>query len=356
MSVVVKTKILVLDDDKNVGKTICHYLEREGYESILTENLDESIEILRRQGPFSLMLCDIKTEKIIESQIIETAVESSPDMPILVLSNSSDIKNAVEVMRAGAFDYLVKPLSREELNKTIRKALAYSNLIQYNRRLELDNRQYQRKLEEDVADRTKELSDALHQLKAIHMDTVRILTGAIEEKDPYIRGHGIRVRLYTHRMAEALGDSKKQLEMIDFGALLHDIGKIAIDRRILNKPSSLNPDERRIVETHPLVGERIVSKVSYFDEIAPAIRWHHERWDGNGYPDKLAGEAIPRNARMLSVADTYDAMTSDRAYRKALPLQTALKVLREEAGKQFDVEMVDLFFREKIYEMIYEGE
>ncbi len=349
-----RNRIIVLDDEDRVRRVIGLQLEREGYDVILAESGDEVIAKLSSDAQYDLLISDIRMPGVDGHQVLKFAVENVPDMPVIMLTGVVDIETAITVMKAGAFDYLVKPVRRDDLMTSVEKALGYGRLIKYNRRLEIENRKYQLELEEEVNARTRELSEALSQLRVVHMDTVRILSGAIEENDPYIRGHGNRVRHMAHHMAEALGYSSRELDMLDFGGLLHDVGKIAIDPRILNKPSSLTPDERKIVETHPLVGERIVSKVSYFTQIVPLIRWHHERWDGKGYPDGLQGDKIPVSARILAIVDSYDAMTSDRAYRLALPTNRAIDVLHQEAGRQFDSSLVEVFIREKTYELHFE--
>ncbi|HDR91214.1 MAG TPA: response regulator [candidate division Zixibacteria bacterium] len=346
-------RILVLDDEERVRKIIGMQLEREGYHVKMVSGGDLAIEELQKGERFHLMISDIKMPGTDGMQVLQYVVENFPLMPVVMLTGVVDVETAISVMRAGAYDYLIKPITRKDLIPTVEKALAYSKLIRYNQRLEQENRAYQEELEEQVQERTRELTEALSQLHIIHMDTVRILSGAIEEKDPYIRGHSNRCRIMAHHVAKALGYSQRQLDMLDFGSLLHDVGKIAIDTKILNKPAPLSPDEMKLVQTHPLIGERIVSKVSYFSEIVPMIRWHHERWDGKGYPDGLKGEEIPVESRILNVVDSYDAMTSDRAYRLALSSDRALEIIREEAGYQFDSEIVELFLKEKTFELIH---
>ncbi|MGC9314583.1 MAG: HD domain-containing phosphohydrolase [bacterium] len=348
-----QVKILVLDDEERVRKIIGMQLEREGYSVKMVSGGDLAIEELNKGQEFQLLISDIMMSGTDGMQVLKYAVEHYPLMPVIMLTGVVDVETAISVMRSGAFDYLIKPITRKDLIPTVEKALAYGRLLRYNRKLERENRAYQEELEEQVGIRTRELSEALSQLGIIHMDTVRILSGAIEEKDPYIRGHSNRCRIMAHHVAEALGYSQRQLDMLDFGSLLHDVGKIAIDSKILNKPGPLSPDETKLVQTHPLIGERIVSKVSYFSEIVPMIRWHHERWDGKGYPDGLKGEEIPIDSRILNVVDSYDAMTSDRAYRMALSSNNALEIIREEAGYQFDTEIVELFLKEKTFELIH---
>ncbi len=348
-------KILVVDDEERVRKIIGLQLQKEGYEVSLLECGEDAVAQLGNDH-YDLLITDIRMPKMSGFDVLAYSTEHAPLTQVIMLTGVVEIETAVNVMQKGAIDYLIKPVKKQDLLKAVEKALAYGRLVRYNQQLEQENLRHQQQLEADVEKRTHELSNALAQLTVVHMDTVRILSGAIEEKDPYIRGHANRVRHMAHHIAAALGYTQRQLDMLDFGALLHDVGKIAIDSRILNKPAELSPDERKIVETHPLVGERIVSKVSYFSEIVPVIRWHHERWDGNGYPDGLEGGNIPKSARILAVVDTFDAMTSDRAYRLALSTDRALDIICKESGKQFDPEMVDVFLREKTHKLVFEGE
>lgn len=349
-----KARILVLDDEERVRKIIGLQLEREGYEVELINSGDKAIELIKKGGQFDLMISDVKMPGTSGTDVLKFAAERAPLMPVIMLTGVVSVETAVSAMRSGAFDYLMKPITRKDLIPTVERALAYGRLIQYNRKLELENKAYQAELEAQVEERTRELSEAYDQLKIVHMDTVRILSGAIEEKDHYIRGHSNRCRIMAHHIAESMGYTQRELDMLDFGSLLHDIGKIAIDSKILNKPGPLNPDEMKLVQTHPLIGERIVSKVTFFSEIVPMIRWHHERWDGKGYPDGLKEEEIPVGSRILNVVDSYDAMTSDRSYRLALSSDRALENIRQDFGHQFDPEIVKIFLREKSYELIHD--
>ncbi|RKZ28223.1 hypothetical protein DRQ26_01555 [bacterium] len=240
-------------------------------------------------------------------------------------------------------------MKKDELLITVHRALQYRNVVLRNIQLQEENIRYQKELEQKVRERTRELARALAHLREVHMDTVKILASAIEEKDPYMRGHSNRVRIISSEMARKLGYKEMEIERIEYGALLHDIGKIAIDQRILDKPGPLTDEEFKIIQDHPVIGERIISKVSFFADIAPMVRWHHERWDGLGYPDGIKGENIPMPVRILNIVDSFDAMSSDRPYRKAMPIERVLEIIREERGKQFAPEMVDLFLEEEIY-------
>jgi putative two-component system response regulator len=275
------------------------------------------------------------------------------DIPVIMLTGVVDVEMAIKILRNGAFDYLIKPVKRSELLLTVERALSHRNLVLEKKSLELENIMYQRSLEEKVEERTIALRKALDNLERIHFDTVQILATAIEEKEPYLQGHSNRVRLMSSRLAMIWGFSADQIKTLEFAALLHDIGKIAIPELVLNKPDALSKDEKDINRRHPIIGARIVSQVDYFQDIALVIRWHHERWDGKGYPDGLSGEHIPVAARMICVVDAFDAMTSNRPYRSALTIQMANDILREEAGKQFDAEMVGLFITHDVHKQTW---
>ncbi len=186
-------------------------------------------------------------------------------------------------------------------------------------------------------------------LKKSNFNTIIILTQTIEAKDPYTRGHCLRVRDFSKMMGEAFSLDNERLLFLEYGAILHDIGKILVPGRILNKNGSLTEDEFDIIKKHPEIGVNILANVDYFSPIIPMIRHHHEWYNGGGYPDRLSGDAIPLEARIMAVADTYDAMTSDRPYRKAMSRDRALEIIREVAGTQLDPEVVKVFIKEKIY-------
>jgi ribonuclease P protein subunit RPR2 len=181
------------------------------------------------------------------------------------------------------------------------------------------------------------------QLSRSYAATVRALAGAVEARDAYTGKHAERVAAYGIELARALGMARPEAPEIEFGFLLHDIGKVAIPDRILYKPGSLSDEERELMNRHPVIGAEIVSGIEFLTEAAEVVRSHHERWDGRGYPDGLAGEDIPLAARVFAVADVLDALTSDRPYRPASPLSTAREMICAEAGRQFDPQVVEAF-------------
>jgi HD-GYP domain-containing protein (c-di-GMP phosphodiesterase class II) len=186
-------------------------------------------------------------------------------------------------------------------------------------------------------------------LKKAHLDSVKMLVEAIDAKDSYTRGHSDRVRKWSVALAEKLGFSEKRLESLEFGALLHDIGMIGIKDEVLQKPDPLNSMEYEHIQEHPLIGVKIVEGGSSFKDEIPMIRHHHERFDGSGYPDGLVGENIPLEARIISIADAFDAMSSLRPYRREMSQEDALVEMEKGKGKQFDPKILEIFIKEKIY-------
>jgi putative nucleotidyltransferase with HDIG domain len=247
-----------------------------------------------------------------------------------------DISVALAAIRNGAYDYLLKPFEREHMLNTVSRALE-------NRRLKLENRAYQTNLESLVEARTGQLQSALKDLERSYDITLQALGDALDLKDRETEGHSRRVTAFTMAIARAMGLPPEQVNMIARGAFLHDIGKMAIPDKILNKPGKLDADEVTIMREHCFKGYQIVKKIPFLNEVSEIIYSHQERFDGTGYPRGLKGEQIPLGARIFSVADTLDAITSDRPYRSARPLPAARKEIQDWSGRQFDPEVVEVF-------------
>ncbi|RKD34207.1 HD-GYP domain-containing protein [Thermohalobacter berrensis] len=183
------------------------------------------------------------------------------------------------------------------------------------------------------------------EMKQVYMDTIQVLTKTIEAKDPYTSGHASRVQEYAVKLARALNLKDKKIENIKRAAILHDIGKIGIDDRILKKPDKLTEDEYNKIKEHPLIGARIIKDVDFLKDVVDIVKYHHERYDGKGYPEGIKGEKIPQEAAILSIADAFDAITSDRPYRKALSIEDALKEIKKNAGTQFNPKLSEIFVK-----------
>jgi putative nucleotidyltransferase with HDIG domain len=247
-----------------------------------------------------------------------------------------DISVALAAIRNGAYDYLLKPFEREQLLATVRRALE-------NRRLKLENRKYQTELESLVAARTEQLRKAVADLERSYSMTLEALGGALDMKDAETEGHSRRVTAFTMALARKMGLSRDQIDVIARGAFLHDIGKMAIPDAILRKPGPLEPDEIAIMREHCYRGYQMLKKIPFLTEAAEIVYSHQERYDGTGYPRGLKGEEIPLGARLFSVADTLDAITSDRPYRPAQSLTAAREEIERWSGRQFDPEVVKIF-------------
>jgi len=200
-----------------------------------------------------------------------------------------------------------------------------------------------------IETKASKLQDTYRILRKSYLDSIKVLAEVIETKDPYTRGHSDRVRALSRKIAARLGFTEDRLESLEYGALLHDIGKIAIQDEILLKQDALTPEERHSIQTHSLIGVKIVKGMDFFKDNVPMIQYHHERYEGNGYPDRLCGETIPIEARIIAIADAFDAMTSMRPYRKAMSLEETLVEMERCGGKQFDPRLLSLFIEEKLY-------
>jgi putative nucleotidyltransferase with HDIG domain len=282
------------------------------------------------------MLSDLMMADLDGIGLLERTKERFPDMPVVMVTAVHDISVALAAIRNGAYDYLLKPFEREQLLATVRRAME-------NRRLKLENRAYQTNLETLVAARTEQLRKAMVELERSYDITLEALGDALDLKDRETEGHSRRVTAFTIAIARAMGLTADQIRVIARGAFLHDIGKMAIPDAILNKPGALTPDEVAIMREHSYHGYQIVRKIPFLQEASEIVYAHQERFDGTGYPRGLKGEQIPLGARMFAVADTLDAITSDRPYRPAQTLTAAREEIQRWAGRQFDPEVVKMF-------------
>jgi putative nucleotidyltransferase with HDIG domain len=247
-----------------------------------------------------------------------------------------DISIALEAIRAGAYDYILKPFEKDQLHLSVRRALEH-------RRLVMENRTYQSDLEQLVAERTQQLSIALQDLEQSYDYTLEALGGALDAKDAETEGHCQRVTAFTITIARSMGVDKAHLKHIARGAFLHDIGKMGVPDSILTKPGPLTAEERKIMRRHCDIGYSVLERIPFLKEAAEIVLSHQECYDGSGYPRGLKGDQIPIGARIFAVADTLDAMISDRPYRKALPIATAREEIQRFSGRQFDPKVVEVF-------------
>jgi putative nucleotidyltransferase with HDIG domain len=277
--------------------------------------------------------------------LLERTKERYPDMPVVMVTAVHDISVALAAIRNGAYDYLLKPFEREQLLNTVSRALE-------NRRLKVENRTYQTNLEVLVKARTDQLQATMSNLERSYDITLEALGDALDLKDRETEGHSRRVTLFTIAIAQRLGLPREQVTVIARGAFLHDIGKMAIPDKILNKPGKLEAEEMDVMKEHAYHGYQIVKKIPFLVDAAEIVYSHQEWFNGNGYPRQLKGQEIPLGARIFSVADTFDAITSDRPYRPAQSLQAARTEIEKFSGRQFDPEIVKVFLEipDKVWE------
>jgi len=345
-------RILVVDDEETIREIVCSMLTSAKYECRQASSGMEALALLDSGEQFELMLSDLMMANLDGIGLLERTKERFPDMPVIMVTAVHDISVALAALRNGAYDYLLKPFEREQLLATARRALE-------NRRLKLENRAYQTNLEAQVLARTEQLRRANSQLKDAMTDlersydiTLEALGGALDLKDAETEGHSRRVTAFTIAIAKAMGLTKDQIKVIARGAFLHDIGKMAIPDRILLKPDKLTPDEVTIMREHCYHGYQMLRKIPFLTEAAEIVYSHQERFDGTGYPRNLKAEQIPLGARIFSVADTLDAITSDRPYRQKQSITAAREEIERWSGLQFDPDVVTTFL--KMPETIWE--
>ncbi len=329
-------RILVVDDEEPIREIVASMLGTAGYACKQAASGMEALSVLTSGEEFELMLSDLMMADLDGIGLLERTKEKYPDMPVVMVTAVHDISVALAAIRNGAYDYLLKPFEREQLLNTVSRALE-------NRRLKVENRTYQTNLESLVKARTDQLQAAMANLERSYDITLETLGDALDLKDRETEGHSKRVTAFTIAIARAMGLPREQINTIARGAFLHDIGKIAIPDKILNKPGKLEPDEMMIMKEHAYHGYQIVKKIPFLAEAADIVYSHQERFDGTGYPRGLKGEQIPLGARIFSVADTLDAITSDRIYRAAQTLQAARDEIGKWSGRQFDPEVVNVF-------------
>jgi len=329
-------RILIVDDEEAIREIVASMLSTAGYSCKQAGSGMEALALLTSGNDFELMLSDLMMADLDGIGLLERTKEKFPDMPVVMVTAVHDISVALAAIRNGAYDYLLKPFEREQLLNTVSRALE-------NRRLKVENRIYQTNLESLVAARTNELKLAMDELRRSYDITLEVLGEALDYKDRETEGHSKRVTAFTIAIAKNMGVPKEQIETIARGAFLHDIGKMAIPDVILNKPGKLTPDEITVMREHCYKGYKLVQKIPVLREAAEIVYSHQERFDGTGYPRGLREEEIPLGARIFSVADTLDAITSDRPYRPRQSMKAARDEIQRCSGTQFDPEVVAIF-------------
>jgi putative nucleotidyltransferase with HDIG domain len=330
-------RILIVDDEAHVRSMIGATLERQGYDVQLAASGREALDLLERNS-FDLVLTDIVMQDGNGITLLERMRAQQPNLPVVMVTAIHDISVAIDSMRRGAYDYLLKPFEREHLLSTVLRALEHRQALQ-------ENRDYQQNLELVVRARTDMLRQAMEELEHSYDITLEALGDALDLKDSETEGHSKRVTAYTIALARAMGINPSQIKVIARGAFLHDIGKMAIPDDILRKPGKLSPEEQGVMREHSARGYHMLRKIPFLSEAAEIVFTHQEHFDGSGYPSGLRGNEIPIGARIFALADTLDAITSDRPYRKAQSFDAAREEILRCSGTQFDPTVVEVFLK-----------
>jgi len=305
-------KFLIAEDEPAVQSLLCSVLEERDYRDVqVAGDGQEALERLQDIRP-DILITDLKMPRMDGEELSRQALRLQPDLTILVTTGNGTIENAVRMMKDGVYDFVTKPFAIDHLVESIERGV----------------------------ERSRNLAE-LHGMRQV----IEALMAALESKDIYLRGHSRRVSRMAGFMARALGWPRKRARLLEYAALVHDVGKIGIHEDILNKPGPLSPEELTEMKKHPQHSREILRPVAIMKEFLDDVYHHHERYDGSGYPDGLKGDKIPLGSRIISICDAYDAMASDRAYRSAMDEDVILDILSRLRGIQFDADLVDLFLK-----------
>jgi putative two-component system response regulator len=320
--------LLVVDDEEAIRNALRKYLVLQGYEVTVAATGEEALAVLRRQKVTGILL-DVNLPGTNGIDLVPRIMELEPAVALLMLTAVNDATSAALCMQRGALDYLIKPIDLAHLARAIARALERRHMM-------LEGQQINQWLKEEVALRVAERRIELATQERISVATLEALVNALEAKDPYLRGHSARVADLSASVAAHLGRPDEEIEAVRTAGRLHDIGKIGIREEILNKQGPLTDEEYEHVKQHVLVGSQILAPLVHLRDVITFVRSHHERWDGFGYPDKLAGEAIPLGARIIGAVEIYDALTTARPYQDKMEPELAVERMRELVGTAID--------------------
>ena len=326
-----RATIMLVDDDEISSKAVATILQDEFY--VMTATSGDQLFMQLHEYLPHLILLDVQLPEMDGHAIIQI-LKSNPlyaDIPVIFLTSDEEESDEIQGLTEGAIDYIKKPFRKNVATQRIRRILELSYL--------------QNHLKSEVARQTAVAEERRMRVERMSLQMVQTLANTIDAKDPYTNGHSMRVAKYSVMIAKRMGYTNESLEQVQYAALLHDIGKIGIPEAIINKTSKLTDEEYELIKTHPTIGGNILSEITEIPDIAIGARWHHERYDGKGYPDSLANTDIPEIARIIGVADTYDAMTSKRSYRDVLPQAVVRAEIEKGKHTQFDPEIADIMIQ-----------
>ncbi|MDQ1707968.1 MAG: cyclic di-GMP phosphodiesterase [Pyrinomonadaceae bacterium] len=336
MSGDLRPRVLIVDDEAEITSILADLFE-DSYDCTTAGSAEAALGLLAAND-YELVISDITMPGMSGLDMIPHVREHWPNSVVVMISGMQTVESAIDALRLGAFDYVMKPFDLRQVEAVVSRALEHQDLIVAKQR-------YEDHLEELVEQRTIELDQALNSLEDAYRSTLKALTAALETRDLETHGHSERVVSYSMRLGRAYGLEGRHIKALEFGSLLHDIGKIGVPDLILRKPAKLSPEEWVLMRQHPLHGQQILRGIHFLEGAARVVAQHHEKWDGSGYPIGLSGEDIDICARIFSVADAFDAITSDRVYRQGKPYEAAAEELDAWSGRQFDPKVVEAFHR-----------
>jgi putative nucleotidyltransferase with HDIG domain len=331
-------RILVVDDEETVRSIVAVVLEQSGFSVILAESADEARELLQIDPSIDLVLSDVMLPGTDGMSLLDRIVVDYPGTPVVLFSGIHDIHVVTSAFRRGAIDYLLKPFERTQLLTVVMRAVEDS-------RLRRQNAAYRENLEQIMTARTTRLRSAMQDLERSYDITLEAMGDALDLRDAETEGHSRRVTAYTTAIAREMGMNAEELRVIARGAFLHDIGKIATPDNVLLKPGKLSESEVLVMREHCERGYAMVNKIPFLRDASEIVYAHQESFDGSGYPRGLTGEEIPLGARIFAIADTLDAITSDRPYRKGRSFSEAREEIKRCSGRQFDPAIVEVYLR-----------
>lgn len=317
-------RILIVEDEKVTRNALHQFLESEGHTVDCAQTGTEALKLLEK-GKYNLVITDLHMPGMSGLELVKTTRSIDQNTRFIIITGSLDARHSIQALRMGVHDYILKPFDFGEISRSVSRALI------------VDRRKKLRQEYHNVLER--KIFNLNERFRLLFFDAVQSLVNAIEAKDPYSSGHSIRVTIFSMDIASRAGLAYETVSDIGLAAQLHDVGKMGISEAILNKPGRLSVEEYGLIKRHPILSCQILKPI-FKDKPLEYVRHHHEKWNGKGYPDKLAGSDIPIGSRIIALADTFDAMVSDRAYRKALREDRALEEIYRERGRQFDPTLV----------------
>ncbi len=326
-------RVLVIDDESEIVSFILQLLSRRGYEACGLSDARAAMKALSEFHP-EVCILDFKMPHKLGSEILDAIKEADPTIEVIFLTAENETSLAVDLMKRGAIDFLLKPVELNQLSMSVERAFEHRRLVK-------ENEAYRLHLEQLVAEKTSALNDALNSITAVHSATLQALSMALDFRDQSTSGHSSRVADLTAGAAKSMGVEGPALVQIEHGALLHDIGKLKIPDRVLWKPERLNEEEWTIMKRHAQYGFEFLRHLEWLKEAAELVLSHHEKYDGSGYPRGLVGEDIPFGARVFAIVDAVDAMMYQRPYNKPISFKAASAEVRRCAGVHFDPHLVE---------------